>query len=189
MSVRVHAPATYDDLLKVPDHLVAELIDGELFTSPRPRGPHTNAASALGALLMPPFQFGINGPGGWWIQDEPEVHFGRNAVVPDLAGWRRERMPELPENHIYAVVPDWVCEILSPSNQRLDRALKMPLYARHGVPNAWIVDVDNQYLEVKRLVNGRWSDIGVFTGAAMVRAEPFDSIEIDMTLVWGPPPA
>ncbi|MCU1349607.1 MAG: uncharacterized protein JWO56_2637, partial [Acidobacteria bacterium] len=140
----LHSPATYDDLLKVPDNMVAELIDGELYVSPRPRAVHGHAAAVLGAGLMPPFHFGRGGPGGWWILDEPEIHFGpridKQVTVPDLAGWRRERMPELPDDHRFRVVPDWVCEIASPSTGRLDRVVKMPLYAKHGVAHAWIID-------------------------------------------------
>jgi Uma2 family endonuclease len=180
--------ATYQDLLKVPENMVAELIEGELYTSPRPRGHHTNAASGMGFLLGPPYHFGRGGPGGWWILNEPEVHFGANVLVPDLAGWRRERMPEIPTGHAFSVVPDWICEVLSPSTARLDRAKKLPIYARNGVQYAWIVDVDDQYLEVRRLENGAWHEVAVFTGD-VVRAEPFEAIELDMTLVWGPPPA
>jgi Uma2 family endonuclease len=189
MSVRTREYATYEDLLKVPENMVGELIDGELYASPRPRGKHTNAASALGGLLVPPFQFGTTGPGGWWIQDEPELHLGENVIVPDLGGWRVERMPAPPEDHIYAVRPDWVCEVLSPSTARLDRGKKLPIYARHGIPWAWLVDVDAQYVEVKRLHNGAWTDFAVFTAGEPVRAEPFAEIEIDMTYVWGAPPA
>jgi Uma2 family endonuclease len=187
MSARVREHATYEDLLQVPDNLVAELIEGELYTSPRPSGPHTVAASALGFLLGPAFQFGSSGPGGWWILYEPEVHLGRNVVVPDLGGWRKERLPEVPRNHIFSVVPDWICEVLSHSNARYDRTKKLPIYARHGVQHAWIVDVDEQVLEVRRLENGAWTEIAVFGGDEKVRAEPFEQIELDMTLVWGPP--
>lgn len=187
MSARIREHATYEDLLRVPENMVAELIDGELFVSPRPRPAHARAASALGFILGPPFQFGDGGPGGWWIIDEPEVHFGSQVLVPDLAGWRIERMPEMPKGSVFSVIPDWVCEILS--DARLDRAKKLPIYARHGVKHAWIVDVEEQYLEVKRLENGKWSDVAIFTAGEPVRAEPFDAIEIDMTRVWGPPPA
>ena len=189
MAARLREHATYEDLMKVPENMVAELIEGELYAWPRPAGPHTNAASVLGFLLGPPFQLGQGGPGGWWIQDEPELHLGRNVLVPDLGGWRKERMPEIPKNHIYAIPPDWVCEVLSHSTARIDRAKKLPIYAHHGIGHAWIVDVEQQYLEVKRLVDGHWSDVAIFTGAEKVRAEPFDAIELDMTLVWGPPPA
>jgi len=187
MSARVREHATYEDLLRVPDNMVAELIDGELFVSPRPRPAHALATSALGAILIPPFQFGDGGPGGWWIIAEPEVHFGPQVLVPDLAGWRVERMPEMPTGSFFTVIPDWVCEVLS--NPRLDRGKKLPIYARHEVKHAWIVDAEQQYLEVKRLENGTWSDVAIFTAGEAVRAEPFDAIEIDMTRVWGPTPA
>jgi Uma2 family endonuclease len=189
MSSRVVDRATYEDLLKVPENMIAELIDGELYAWPRPAGPHTNAASVLGMIIGSAFQLGINGPGGWWIQDEPELHLAKDVLVPDLAGWRKERMPEIPRDHIYAIPPDWACEVLSHSTEKIDRVRKLPIYARHGVAYAWLVDVQQQYLEVKRLVNGLWADIAVFAGAEMVRAEPFDAIEIDMTMVWGPPPS
>lgn len=181
--------ATYQDLLKVPENMVAELIEGELYASPRPTGRHTRAASRLGMLLGSPFDLGIGGPGGWWILDEPELHLDRHVLVPDLAGWRRERMPEIPQGHVFSVVPDWICEVLSPSTSRLDRAKKLPIYARNGVQYAWIVDVDEQFLEVRRLENGSWYEVAVFTTGDTVRAEPFEAIELDMTLVWGPPPA
>src|SRR5215212_4295954 len=112
MTARIREHATYDDLIRVPENMVAELIEGELFVSPRPAGPHTRAASALLMVIGPPFHFGAGGPGGWWILIEPELHFGRNVLVPDLAGWRQERMPEVPKSHVFSVVPDWVCEVV-----------------------------------------------------------------------------
>jgi Uma2 family endonuclease len=186
MSLRVHAPATYEDLLKVPDHLVAELIDGELFTSPRPGVPHAEGASELLSILRT--AFGKRGDGSWHILFEPELHLGGDVLVPDLAGWRTDHLPALPRTPSISIAPDWACEFLS-TNQRLDRAVKMPIYAREGVPYAWLIDVNAQYLEVKRLANGFWTELAVFSGEAKVRAEPFEAIEIDMTLVWGPPPA
>ncbi|MDQ3282101.1 MAG: Uma2 family endonuclease [Acidobacteriota bacterium] len=186
---RLQERATYEDLLKVPENMIAELIDGEVFASPRPSGPHTNAASVLVMLIGSAYQIGTGGPGGWWIQVEPEVHLGRDVLVPDIAGWRRVRMPEVPRNHVYSVRPDWTCEVLSHSTARVDREKKLPIYAQHGVAHAWLVDVDQQMLEVKRLVEGRWTDAGRFGGGEIIRAEPFEAIEIDMKLVWGPPPA
>lgn len=187
MAARVREHATYEDLLRVPDTMVAELIEGELYASPRPAVPHADATSDLLAVLRT--QFGARGRGGWHIVFEPELHLGRNVLVPDLAGWRVERMPVLPKTPAIAMPPDWVCEVLSHSTARIDRAKKLPVYAHHGVAWAWLVDVDEQYLEVKRLIDGRWSDIAIFTGTDNVRAEPFEEIEIDMTFVWGPPPA
>ncbi len=187
MSARVREHATYEDLLQVPDNLVAELIEGELYTSPRPAGPHTRAASRLGFLLGPPFDLGNGGPGGWWILDEPELHFGRNVLVPDLAGWRRERMPEIPRSHVFSVVPDWICEVISPSSGRLDRHKKMPVYAREEVAYAWLVDPEQQWLEARKLVAGQWVVVAEHGGEEVVRVAPFEAIEIDLKLVWGPP--
>lgn len=191
MSSRVvAAPATYEDLLQVPDTMVAELIDGELYAWPRPAGPHTKAASVLGMIIGSAFHLGTTGPGGWWILDEPELHLAAGDVfVPDLAGWRCERMPHEPDDHRFTVVPDWVCEVLSRSTERVDRVKKMPIYARNGVAYAWIVDVEQQFLEVKRLVDGVWTDIASFAGDVRVRAEPFGEIEVPMTLVWGAAPS
>jgi Uma2 family endonuclease len=184
----LHHPGTYDDLLAVPDNLVAELIDGELYTSPRPRGRHGAVSARLGARLTNFFDFGDGGPGGWWILDEPELHFGARAdvqvVVPDLGGWRRERMPEVPDDHRYRVVPDWVCEIASPSTARLDRAVKLPLYARHGVSYAWIIDPEQRTLEVFRLESGRWVVLATYGRDQRVRAEPFDAVELDLKDLW-----
>src|SRR5262245_26262137 len=148
--------ATYADLEAVPEHLVAEIIDGELFTHPRPSPRHGAAASALGAKLGQPFQFGENGPGGWIFIVEPELHFGAQVVVPDLAGWRRERLPASPETNYFTVAPDWVCEVLSASTVRRDRTVKMRIYAGAGVGHLWIVDPRQQLLEAFSMMDGRW---------------------------------
>ena len=141
-------PATYDDLVKVPDIQVAEIVDGELHASPRPAPRHARAGSLLGAAITGPYDRGLGGPGGWWILDEPELHVGRNVLVPDLAGWRRTRMPRLPDTAFFPLAPDWVCEVLSPSTASLDRAKKLAIYAREGVAHAWIVDPLAGTLEV-----------------------------------------
>ncbi|MEA2465256.1 MAG: hypothetical protein QOJ98_3003 [Acidobacteriota bacterium] len=189
MSARIHEHATYEDLLKVPDNMVAELIEGELFASPRPRIAHADAASELLTVLRSAFGR-RGGPGGWHIVMEPELHLGHNVLVPDIAGWRVDHLgEEMPNVPAMTVVPDWVCEVLSHSTARLDRAKKLPVYAQHGVTHTWLLDVEEQYLEVKRLENGKWTDIAIFTAGETVRAEPFEAIEIDMTYVWGPPPA
>ena len=179
--------------MKVPDHLVAEIINGELITSPRPSPRHALASSALGASLIFPFQFGTggggggDGPGGWWILDEPELHLGeeKEIVVPDVAGWRRDRMPELPrEEAFFRVAPDWACEVVSPSTVRLDRVRKMTVYARNEVHHLWLVDPLAQTLEVYRLEEGRWFVVSAHAGTERVRAEPFDAVELDMTRWW-----
>ncbi|AUX22872.1 hypothetical protein SOCEGT47_033880 [Sorangium cellulosum] len=184
--------ATYADLKAVPPHRVAELVRGTLHVLPRPAPRHANAASALGADLHGAFQRGRGGPGGWWILDEPELHFPdpevpgeEEALVPDLAGWRRERMPELPETAYFLRTPDWICEVVSPSIAAFDRDEKMPAYAREGVRHAWLVDPLQRTLEVFSLVPGRgWERGAVHRGAARVRVEPFDAIELDLSALW-----
>jgi Uma2 family endonuclease len=177
-------PATYDDLVKLPDNLVAEIIDGELHASPRPAPPHARAGSSLGFLLGGPFDFGRGGPGGWWIFDEPELHLNADVLVPDLAGWKRARMPRQPETAYFPLAPDWVCEILSPSTARVDRARKLAIYAREGVPHAWLIDPALQTLEVLRLEAGRWVILATRVSDELVRAEPFADVELELRLLW-----
>ena len=184
--------ATYADLEAVPSGKVAELVRGVLHVMPRPAPRHARASSILGGELYSPFGRGRGGPGGWVILDEPELHFPDptapgeiDAVVPDLAGWRVERMPELPETAYFTVAPDWICEVLSASTAVVDRIEKMPLYAREGVRHAWLVDPIARTLEVFALSSsGRWVVAGVHRDAARVRAEPFDAIELDLALLW-----
>jgi Uma2 family endonuclease len=177
-------PATYDDLVAVPEHLVAEIVDGELWTSPRPAPRHGAASSEVGHQLGPPFHRGRGGPGGWWILDEPELHLGGHAVVPDLAGWRRQRMPRLPDTAHFVLAPDWVCEVLSPSTMQLDREKKLGVYAGHGVRHAWLVDPLARTLEVLRLEGAHWTLIDTHTGEAVVRAEPFEAVELELGALW-----
>jgi Uma2 family endonuclease len=148
--------ATYDDLLAVPDRLVAEILDGELQTSPRPTPRHAHATTGLAGDLSGPFDRGRGGPGGWWILAGPELHFGDDVAVPDLAGWRRARLPELPSEAFFTLAPDWVCETLSPSTERIDRGTKLALYAREGVAHIWLVNPISETLEAYRLEHGRW---------------------------------
>jgi Uma2 family endonuclease len=144
-------PATYDDLMKVPDIMVAEIVDGELHASPRPAPRHANATSAVASAVHPPYHHGRGGPGGWLILFEPELHLGRNVLVPDVAGWRRARMPRLPAEAYFPLAPDWVCEVLSPSTASLDRVKKLAIYAREQVGHAWLIDPAARTLEVLRL--------------------------------------
>jgi Uma2 family endonuclease len=181
-------PATYEDLVRLPDHLVGEIVDGELHASPRPAPPHAIAAAALNDVLGPPYRRGQGGPGGWWILNEPELHLHADTVVPDLAGWRRTRMPAPPETAYFDLAPDWVCEILSPSTASLDRAKKLRIYAREGVGHAWLLDPLERTLEVLRLDGGRWTILAVHTGAEAIRAEPFDEVAIDLASLWGGAP-
>jgi Uma2 family endonuclease len=132
-----------------------------------------------------PFHHGRGGPGGWWIVDEPELHVGEDIVVPDLAGWRRERMPEFPKTAFFTLAPDWLCEVLSPSTERLDRARKLRVYAREGVGHVWLVNPEARTLEVYRSSEERWLLLATHASDAIVRAEPFDAIELDLLPLWG----
>jgi len=168
-------PATYEDVLAAPDHVVAEIVDGELYTSPRPAPRHADASSGLGGALRGPFDRGRGGPGGWRILAEPELHLGADIVVPDLAGWRRERLPTLPEAAFFTLAPDWICEVLSSSTAALDRAKKLGIYAREGVGYAWLVDPIPQTVETLRLESGRWIIVSTHAGQSVMHAEPFGS--------------
>jgi Uma2 family endonuclease len=177
--------ATYEELRQVPEHLVAEIIDGDLITSPRPAARHAAASSALGVELGSAFgRSNRGGPGGWVILDEPELHIVDQVLVPDLAGWRRQRMPEIPDVPFFELVPDWICEVLSPSTAARDRTRKMHHYARAGVPHLWFLDPVLQTLEVFRLDGEGWRLAMTAAGDTTVRAEPFDAIELVLAGLW-----
>jgi Uma2 family endonuclease len=176
--------ATYDDLVRVPEHFVAEMFDGELYASPRPAMPHARAASVLGVELGGPFDRGRNGPGGWLIVDEPELHFANDVLVPDLAGWRRERLPSTPNEPYLTLAPDWICEVLSPSTEYIDRSKKLRIYAREGIRHAWLVDPLRQTLEVLALELKRLEPIEEHHGDSRVRARPFDAVELELRVLW-----
>ena len=181
--------ATYQDVLEAPPNMVAEVIFGVLHTFPRPRVRHAMASSVIGSELGGPFGRGRGGPGGWVILDEPELHLGNepDIIVPDLAGWRRERMPRIPRDEAFIVQPpDWVCEVLSPSTQALDRTDKMEIYRRETVTHVWHVDPEGRTLEVFRLDPQllRYVQAAVWRGDMMVRAEPFDAIELELSALW-----
>jgi len=176
--------ATYEDLLAVPEHLVAEILFGRLVTHPRPAPRHAVAGSALGAALGGPFQFGRDGPGGWLFMDEPELHLAGHVAVPDLAAWRRERMSQLPDTAWIEMAPDWICEVLSPSTERYDRTDKRAIYADAGVGHVWHVDPELQMLEVFELRDGKWLLLGVFHDNADVSAAPFSQVSFPLGLLW-----
>jgi Uma2 family endonuclease len=156
---------------------------------PRPAPRHANAASVLGVELGGPFQRGRGGPGGWWILDEPELQLVElEPMVPDIAGWRVERMPELPETAYFSLAPDWVCEVLSKSTESIDRDEKLPLYATHGVQHVWFVDPLAKTLQVHaHPEDGRWREVRIYQGDARIRAAPFDAIELELGALWSPP--
>ena len=185
----VKRPANYADIEALSEHQVGEIVDGELFVSPRPANRHALAGSVLGTLLQSRFQFGEGGPGGWWILDEPEVHFQRNVVVPDIAGWRRERMPEVPAAAHFTLAPDWICEVLSPSTGRIDRSRKLPLYAKEGVPYVWLVDPEQRTVEVLVLHAGRYSIVmDEVRDDDELRAPPFQDVGLPTKRLWGAEP-
>jgi Uma2 family endonuclease len=183
----VSRKATYDDVLNAPENKVAEILDGELVLSPRPGPGHAHAQSGLGGLLIPPFRYGRGGPGGWWVLAEPELHLGDHVLVPDLAAWRRERMPAMPATTWFSITPDWVCEVLSPSTERIDRGHKLRIYAEAGVLHAWLVNPIERTLEVLRLHEGHWLITGVFSGSDSVQAEPFEAVTIALADLWAEP--
>ncbi|MGA2402755.1 MAG: Uma2 family endonuclease [Syntrophobacteraceae bacterium] len=184
MSEPAKKRATYQDLYSVPENMIGEIIDGELIVTPRPARKHAFTATALDHQVGPPYQRGRGGPGGWIFIVEPEVGFGENTMVPDLAGWKAERFPWEEDHNWIGVVPDWVCEILSPGTFRLDRTSKMTTYAKYEVGHAWLIDPIAAILEVYRLESGRWSLLGAFGGEEKVCVEPFQEIEIDLGDLW-----
>jgi len=180
----------YEAYLRVPAHQHAEIVNGTLYVMSRPAPRHVDAASTLGGELAGPFRRGRGGPGGWWILDEPELQLApKEPVIPDLAGWRVERMPQLPDTAYFTLVPDWVCEVLSRSTEKLDRDEKLPYYAEHGVPHVWLLDPIDRRLEVYTLdaETRRWSEVRIHQGDTTVRAAPFDAIELDLSALWSPP--
>ena len=177
--------ATYADLEALPDNLVGEIVNGRLVASPRPAPRHATVSSGLGALIGAPYGYGVGGPGGWRILDEPELHLGPDVLVPDLAGWRLERMPELPDTAYFELVPDWVCEVLSPRTERLDRGEKLAVYQREQVKHVWLLTPLGQTLEVLRLTADGFLLAGVHTSPSVVRPEPFDVVDLDLGLLFG----
>lgn len=182
----LHRPATWNDLLELPEDSIGEIVDGELIVMPRPDRPHVQVASDLGVLLGAAFRFGSGGPGGWVILDEPRLRLGPDIRVPDLAGWRRERYVNLPRRGPIPVVPDWVCEVLSPSTERVDRTHKRALYLREGIGHLWLIHPEARTLEVHRRTDAGWLLAGMYEAEERVRAEPFEAMELDLGLLFGP---
>ncbi len=185
MSEIAKKKATYEDLYEVPENMTGEIIDGELIVTPRPSRRHTRTTSVLGYKIGPPYDFGEGGgPGGWIFIDEPEIGLGGHIMVPDLAGWKRERFPVEEDHNWISVAPDWVCEVLSPNTFRTDKVIKMPIYAHHGVGHIWLIDPVVMTMDIFRLEGGRWVLMGSFTENDKVRAEPFQEIEINLEDLW-----
>lgn len=179
--------ATYQDIIALPENLVGQLVDGDLIVHPRPTAEHARAQVVLAHLFLRVFDRGLGGSGGWWILPEVELHFGRDVLVPDLSGWRRERLPGPPRGPYLEVAPDWICEVLSPGTATFDRGRKLARYARAGVSFAWLVDPALRTLEVfRRGSEGKWVLLDVHDGAVAVRAEPFEAVEFDLGTLWLP---
>jgi Uma2 family endonuclease len=182
--------ATYDDVLRAPEHVVAEVIDGDLHLQPRPARRHARAFSRLGARLGRRFDEGDDGPGGWVLLNEPELHLGAqpHILVPDIAGWRRERMPVIEDGPYFDLAPDWVCEVLSPSTAAFDRGRKADVYLEVGVKHLWLVDADTPQIEAFEAVEGRWLRLGAYREAD-ARIVPFDAVPLDVpSLIEGVAP-
>ena len=176
--------ASYEDLLGLPPHIVGELLAGELHATPRPRLRHARSAWRLTTSLDAPFDRGTAGPGGWIFLAEPELHLGDDVVVPDLAGWRRDRLPSLPDQAFLTLAPNWVCEITSASTQRVDRGVKMDIYLREQVDHLWLLDPIERFVEVFRRTDRAWVRIGSWTGETPARLEPFTAIELNLDAIW-----
>ncbi len=183
--------ASYADVVSAPPDRVAELIGGDLSLMPRPAGPAVGAASDLNGALYGPFRLGRGGPGGWVILVEPELRLGEDVLVPDLAGWRRERLGDDPGQSYARVVPDWICEVLSPSTHRHDRVRKMPAYATAGVAHVWLVDPVVRTVEAYRLESGRWVLLGTWSDQDVAPIPPFEAVALELAQLWtlSPPKA
>ncbi len=177
-------PATYQDVLNAPSHLVAEVLAGTLYTHPKPAPRHARASSVIGAKVGSPFDYDDDGPGGWWVLDEPELHLHADIVVPDVAGWRRETMPSYPASADFDPPPDWACEVLSPSTRRIDPSEKRTIYAREGVSHLWFIDPDAKTLEAFELRSGHWVLLTTLSDDALVSLPPFDVITFPLSTLW-----
>ena len=178
-------PTLYEQLESLPEGLTGEILNGQLYTQPRPSGPHARASVVLDRVIGRHYDDG-DGPGGWWLFIEPEVHFVRDTevAVPDLAGWRRIRMPRIPGDHRFEVTPDWVCEILSPSTASKDREIKMPMYAHYHVPYAWLVDPNHRTLEAYVLEDGQWRLHANASEEDIISVPPFAALQLDLKKLW-----
>jgi Uma2 family endonuclease len=176
---------TLADIDALPPHMKGEIIDGVFYAMTRPRGMHQSIAGRIHFDVAGGYEYGRGGPGGWRILPEPGIEFPNSPEVsPDIAGWRRERLPMLPKDAPIAVTPDWICEVLSSSTRRHDQRVKRPFYARVGVSFLWVVDPDAYVVTASTLENGRWSDLGVWSDEHEARIPPFDAVAIDVAAWW-----
>lgn len=186
--VTAKKPATYADIEALPPHLTGQIIDGELFVSPRPAPAHARTVSTLGGLINVQFDVGLMGPGGWRILDEPEIHLDTAVLVPDIAGWRLENWTDQIQTAAIKTAPDWICEVLSPSTERFDRSRKLMTYGRLGIRHAWLVHPTRHFVEVYENRAGAWVLLTVEAGNSELRAAPFDAVGISLKAIWLNPP-
>jgi Uma2 family endonuclease len=178
---------TRADLEALPPGVKGEIIEGVLYTMTRPRGLHQKVNLRIGSDLDAPFDRGRGGPGGWWILPEPGIELPDTPEIsPDLAGWKREHLLVLPDDTPITVVPDWVCEILSPTTRRHDLLIKKPYYAKVGVGHHWLVDLEARTVTSYRLDRERklWVELGVFGDEREARIEPFADVALDVASWW-----
>lgn len=185
MTEKTKRGATYDDLIAAPPDRIAEMVTGDLWLSPRPSLRHANASSLLTARLSDAFQWGRHGPGGWWIWFEPELHLLGDVLVPDVAGWRRERLAAVPDGVGIELAPDWVCEVLAPPTERFDRREKLPRYALAEVGHLWLLDLSRRRLEVYGRLDRGWVLLEEHAGEAVASAPPFEEAPIELGRLWG----
>jgi Uma2 family endonuclease len=180
--------ATYSVLSSLPLGWVGEIVEEELIASPRPLAAQTRAAFMLGVELGEQLDHRRGGSGRWCFLRAPELHLGRDVMVPELAGWRRDRVttPPEPGAPFLTVTPDWVCEVVSPVTIALDRIRKLPLYAQHGVSHAWFIDPEARTLEVFQRLKRGWLFAASYEGDAVVRSEPFPHVTFNLGSLWLP---
>ena len=186
-------PATEADLLALPDEGRGfELLDGEIVEK-QTGFHHGRAHLRLGHQLAPYDRGGGGGdrPGGWWFLAEQLVRFdlpgSGQTLRPDVAGWLRAHLaaPPLGEDTVVHVRPDWICEIISPSNAGNDLVKKRRIYYRHGVPHYWIIDPRDQILTVLRWTAEGYTEVLVASRDERVRAEPFGAVEFLVGVLFG----
>ncbi len=184
-AVKLPHPATVADLEALPPSMKGELIDGVLYAMTRPRAAHQDLAGSVAEILRPLFQRGHGGPGGWWILPEPGIELpGAPEIAPDIAGWRRERLPSLPHDRAISVAPDWVCEVFSPSTHGYQVLIKRLVYARSGVPFLWEIDRERRILSVLQLESGRWMVMGSYSEEEDARLLPFEAVALNVKDLW-----
>lgn len=184
MSELLQRAATYADIEALPPNIVGEILFGALVTHPRPVPRHAIVPFALADPLSGAFQGGRNGPGGWIFMVEPELHLGPHIVVPDVAGWRRETLPSLPDTAWIETPPDWVCEVLSPPTESHDRGSKRRIYAAASVSHLWLIDPRPKLLEAFALSDGKWLLIGALRNDEQVCIPPLDAISFSLGVLW-----